>query len=318
MKKLEKAWIFIWAGAMLLFGLLTVNGLRFQYGDTVRTIVRGVDDLNLGSDLTGGLELALQPESGLPAEQQLLDNAREVLIKRLDYLGIQNAEVTVDSEESRLLVRFPNQPGVSQSDYPEIVSVLTSRNALTVRDGIASDEQGRPTGEILLEEKDIVSAQASGDRDTNTISVRLSLTEDGQSKFDAAAARLAEAGRRTAYGWLAQSGQLQKPWRVHREGPSVLYGIPGSRGHIGVPLPHPCGHPPGDRGGQPQPPALHDLQVVCGAEHDGPHHRRPLPGGPHQPQGAAGLCRGRSAAHQRSDQLRQGTGSAAPVPGGCL
>ena len=42
MKKLEKAWIFIWAGAMLLFGLLTVNGLRFQYGDTVRTIVRGV------------------------------------------------------------------------------------------------------------------------------------------------------------------------------------------------------------------------------------------------------------------------------------
>lgn len=44
MKKLEKAWIFIWAGAMLLFGLLTVNGLRFQYGDTVRTIVRGVDD----------------------------------------------------------------------------------------------------------------------------------------------------------------------------------------------------------------------------------------------------------------------------------
>ena len=94
MKKLEKAWIFIWAGAMLLFGLLTVNGLRFQYGDTVRTIVRGVDDLNLGSDLTGGLELALQPESGLPAEQQLLDNAREVLMKRLDYLGIQNAEVT--------------------------------------------------------------------------------------------------------------------------------------------------------------------------------------------------------------------------------
>lgn len=61
MKKLEKAWIFIWAGVLLLFGLLTVNGLRFQYGDTVKTIVRGVDDLNLGSDLSGGLELALQP-----------------------------------------------------------------------------------------------------------------------------------------------------------------------------------------------------------------------------------------------------------------
>ena len=117
MKKLEKAWIFIWAGAMLLFGLLTVNGLRFQYGDTVRTIVRGVDDLKLGSDLTGGLELALQSESGLPAEQQLLDNAREVLMKRLDYLGIQNAEVTVDSEESRLLA----QKAAAQSAAAEMV-----------------------------------------------------------------------------------------------------------------------------------------------------------------------------------------------------
>ena len=50
------------------------------------------------------------------------------------------------------------------------------------------------------------------------------------------------------------------------------------------------------------------FKLVRGAEHDGPHHRRPLPGRPHQPPGAAGLCRGRGAAHQRSDQLRQGTG----------
>ena len=195
MKKLEKAWIFIWAGVLLLFGLLTVNGLRFQYGDTVKTIVRGVDDLNLGSDLSGGLELALQPETGLPTNQSLLDSAREVLTRRLDYLGIQKAEVTVDTVGNRLLVRFPNQPGITQSDYPGIVSILTARSALTLRDGIASDEQGRPTGEILLEEKDILSAQALGDRETDAVSVWLSLTEDGQSKFDAAAARLAVAGR---------------------------------------------------------------------------------------------------------------------------
>ena len=85
-------------------------------------------------------------ETGLPINQSLLDSAREVLTRRLDYLGIQKAEVTVDTVGNRLLVRFPNQPGITQSDYPGIVSILTARSALTLRDGIASDEQGRPTG----------------------------------------------------------------------------------------------------------------------------------------------------------------------------
>ena len=201
MKKLEKAWIFIWAGVILLFGFLAVNGVRFQYGDTVRTYIRGISDLDLGSDLTGGLELALQPESGLPVDPQLLENARGVVEKRLEYLEIRDAEVTVDRDAHRLLVRFPNQPNASQSDYAEIVSVLTARYALTLRDGIASDEQGNPTGEILLEEKDIVSAQAVGDPETGAVSVQLTLTDDGRNKFDASAARLAEAGRNISV-WL--------------------------------------------------------------------------------------------------------------------
>ena len=195
MKKLEKAWILIWAGLIVLFGFLTVNGVHRQYGDTVRTYIRGVQDLVLGSDLTGGLELALQPDTNLPADDPTLNSTREVLVKRLDYLEIQDAEVTVDSRGHRLLVRFPNQPGAGESDYAEIVDALTSRNSLTLRDGIASDENGQPTGEILIEEKDVVSAQAVGDSASGTVSVRLTLTDDGQSKFDAAAARLAQAGR---------------------------------------------------------------------------------------------------------------------------
>ena len=39
-------------------------------------------------------------------------------------------------------------------------------------------------------------------------------------------------------GWL-RADNCKKPWRVYREGPPVLHGIPGSRGHLGVPLPHP-------------------------------------------------------------------------------
>lgn len=43
------------------------------------------------------------------------------------------------------------------------------------------------------------------------------------------------------------------------------------------------------------------------------YHRRALPYGPHQPPRAARLCRGRSDAHQWSDQLRRCARSAAPV-----
>lgn len=104
-----------------------------------------------------------------------------MLTRRLDYLGIQKAEVTVDTVGNRLLVRFPNQPGITQSDYPGIVSILTARSALTLRDGIASDEQGRPTGEILLEEKDILLGPGPG-RPGNRCCFGLAFADRGRAE----------------------------------------------------------------------------------------------------------------------------------------
>ena len=54
---------------------------------------------------------------------------------------------------------------------------------------------------ILLEARDISSVQAEGDTSTGRVQIALALTEDGQNKFDSAAARLASTGRNISI-WL--------------------------------------------------------------------------------------------------------------------
>ena len=197
MKKLEKAWVLIDAVLILLLAFVAVNGIHLQYGDTVRTIVRGAGDLERSADLGGGLELILEPADGLSPSLLDLQGTGEVLQRRLDYLDT-GGSVETDQDQGRFFVRLPRQ---ASGSYAEIVQVLTDRSAVTLRDGIATDETGAPTGEILLEEKDILSATAAGDTETGAVTVELSLTEDGRNKFDSAAARLAGAGRNIS-AWI--------------------------------------------------------------------------------------------------------------------
>ena len=108
MKKLEKAWIFIDAVLILLLAFVAVNGIHLQYGDTVRTIVRGVGDLERGSDLGGGLELILEPADGLSPSPMDLQSTSEVLQRRLDYLET-GGSAEVDQDQGRFIIRLPQQ-----------------------------------------------------------------------------------------------------------------------------------------------------------------------------------------------------------------
>ena len=112
MKKLEKAWIFIDAVLILLLAFVAVNGIHLQYGDTVRTIVRGVGDLERGSDLGGGLELILEPADGLSPSPMDLQSTSEVLQRRLDYLET-GGSAEVDQDQGRFIIRLPQQPSGS-------------------------------------------------------------------------------------------------------------------------------------------------------------------------------------------------------------
>ena len=177
---------------ILLLAFVAVNGIHLQYGDTVRTIVRGVGDLERGSDLGGGLELILEPADGLSPSPMDLQSTSEVLQRRLDYLET-GGSAEVDQDQGRFIIRLPQQPSGSYA-----------RDHTGPHRTVGADAAGRhrhrlktapPTGEILLEEKDVLSATAAGDTETGAVTVELNLTEDGQNKFDSAASRLAGAGR---------------------------------------------------------------------------------------------------------------------------
>ena len=193
MKKLEKAKVFLGIFLIGLLAFFAVGGLYIQHGDILQTYVRGLGDLELGQDLTGGMEVTFRPAE--PATDIELRSTQEVLDRRLDYLGIQDYQLYISQTDPSISVSFPRQSDADLQNYETIIDALTERAVLTLRDGIATDETGRPTGEILLEARDISSVQAEGDTSTGRVQIALALTEDGQNKFDSAAARLASFSR---------------------------------------------------------------------------------------------------------------------------
>ncbi|MBS4786427.1 MAG: hypothetical protein KH009_10020 [Clostridiales bacterium] len=199
MKKLEKAKVFLGVFLIGLLAFFAVGGLYIQHGDILQTYVRGLGDLKLGQDLTGGMEVTFRPAE--PATDIELRSTQEVLDRRLDYLGIQDYQLYISQTDPSISVSFPRQSDADLQNYETIIDALTERAVLTLRDGIATDETGRPTGEILLEARDISSVQAEGDTSTGRVQIALALTEDGQNKFDSAAARLAGTGRNISI-WL--------------------------------------------------------------------------------------------------------------------
>ena len=200
MKKFEKAKIFLCLLFIGLLAFLTIDGLYYQHGDILHTYIRGIEDLQLGQDITGGFEVIFHPVGGTATEIQLR-STKEVLQKRLDNLGVQNYDLYWNQDSSSITVRFPRQQQPELGSYERITASLTERAVLTLRDGIATDINGKPTGEILLEERDIETAQAVGDLATGGVNIQLNLTADGQNKFDAAAARLTESGQNISV-WL--------------------------------------------------------------------------------------------------------------------
>ena len=161
MKKFEKAKIFLCLFFIGLLAFLTIDGLYYQHGDILHTYIRGIEDLQLGQDITGGFEVIFHPAGGTATEIQLR-STKEVLQKRLDNLGVQNYDLYWNQDSSSITVRFPRQQQPELGSYERITASLTERAVLTLRDGIATDANGKPTGEILLEERDIETAQAVG------------------------------------------------------------------------------------------------------------------------------------------------------------
>jgi len=205
-KKNQKAVFFIVFALIIAFAYSAVFGLDTQYGDIVTTRINGVDDIRLGIDIQGGVDVTFNPADDYDASESQLDAASEVIKNRLTSLNINDYEVYSDAKSDRIIVRFPWQAGETDFDPEAAVKELGETAELTFRYGADYDTDADtgdsiPTGDIILNGADVKSAQPGSQYNESTGSyeyvVQLELNdtssegESGKDKFASATAELA-------------------------------------------------------------------------------------------------------------------------------
>lgn len=197
MKKVKKPVFFIVFAVIAIFAVTTLFGVHSQYGDIVTTYVHGVEDIRLGIDIQGGVDVTFEPADGAEASQEQMDAALETIKLRLVNQGINDSETYVDYKSNRIIVRFPWQAGETDFDPEKAVKELGETAELTFRYGTATDtdEDGNtiPAGEIVLTGADVASAGTGGVQDGTEgykWVVTLNLNEEGAEKFHTATSNL--------------------------------------------------------------------------------------------------------------------------------
>lgn len=200
MRKVKKPVFFIVFAVIALFALSTVFGFHTQYGDIVKTYIHGVDDIRLGIDIQGGVDVTFEPAGDAEATKEQMDAAMETIKLRLANQNINDSETYLDYKSNRIIVRYPWQAGETDFDPEQAVKELGETAELTFRYGTdtTTDEEGNtiPSGEVILTGADVENAGTGGSQDDVTgeitWAVTLELNDEGAEKFYNATSALYE------------------------------------------------------------------------------------------------------------------------------
>ena len=153
-KKMGKPVFFVVFFVILAFTYSTLFGISTYYGDIKTTYVHSLEDIRLGIDIQGGVDVTFEPENDMDASKDQMDAALQIINTRLLSMGINDSETYVDYNNSRIIVRFPWQSGEENFDPTAAVDELGQMAELTFRYGT------EPDGEIILTGKDVEEAQS--------------------------------------------------------------------------------------------------------------------------------------------------------------
>lgn len=195
--KNKKSVFFIVAILIIAFAVSTVIGVKNQYGDLTTVYIKGLNDIRLGIDIQGGVDVTFAPaDDDVDATTGQLSAIEEVMKTRLVNLGINDYEVYMDEGNDKVIVRFPWQSGEENFDPEAAVAELGETAKLQFRKGYSFttdvDENGNttiiPGGEVILEGSDVEEAYAGPDYDDNgsqngNYAVYLTLKDSGKQAF---------------------------------------------------------------------------------------------------------------------------------------
>lgn len=181
-KKMGKPVFFVVFFVILAFTYSTLFGISTYYGDIKTTYVHGLEDIRLGIDIQGGVDITFEPENDMDATDEQMDAALQVINMRLVSLNINDSETYVDYNNDRIIVRFPWQSGEEDFDPTAAVEELGQMSELTFRYG------QEVNGDVILTGSSVVEATPGYDSQNAQWVVQLKLDGSGKDAFAAATA----------------------------------------------------------------------------------------------------------------------------------
>lgn len=192
MKKAGKSVFFIVLVLIAAIVVLSFVGIHTADGTA---IIKGAQDIRWGIDIRGGVDVTFCPPEGYDATDEEMSAAESIIKVRLVSQNITDYEVYTDYDKDRIIVRFPWKSDEVDFDPQTAIQELGATARLTFREGREINEEGKPDGvtaeKIILEGKDVESAEVLISQQNNLPVVALTLKESGQQAFTEATTRLA-------------------------------------------------------------------------------------------------------------------------------
>ena len=200
MKRVKKPVFFIVALLILALTFTSVAGVYGQNGDNKITYIKGAGDIRWGIDIRGGVEVTFSPADDIVATEAQLESAKSIIELRMVSQNITDYELYTDSNNNRIIVRFPWKEGETEFDPEKAIEEISETALLTFRPGseyetetIGSDGSlvymtpaGETAEKILVEGSDVVKAEAmvyQNDQGTLEHVIELEFSKEGAEKF---------------------------------------------------------------------------------------------------------------------------------------
>lgn len=179
--RVRKYTFFIVILVIAALGYVSAFGLEFSIGKKDFKI-QGANEMRYGIDIRGGIEAIYEPADPTikPTEEQL-EAARAVIETRLDLNNITDRDVTIDVDNSMIIVRFPWASTEVDFDPQKAIAELGETAMLTFRD---------PEGNILIQGDKVVKSSAEYDPSTKSYYISLEFNEEGAKLFEEATSKL--------------------------------------------------------------------------------------------------------------------------------
>ena len=187
MKRTPKWAFFVVAVAILALCVTSILGVYTTYGDRQDTIIRGIKDIRWGIDIQGGVDVVYGPsDKDAKVEAKDLDAIKAIIEQRLVSRNITDYEAYTDASSKQVIVRFPWASTTETAE--QAAAWLGQTGMLEFRIGKETDDNGNPTGKLVLNGNDVKSAstayQPVDEKGTSYENVVvLKLNDSGKSKF---------------------------------------------------------------------------------------------------------------------------------------